>query len=63
MAGFFIWLSHDAQRRWNNEVGTSYRERLDAVRQQEWFDQQKRIQDYEEFLQQRKANQHNDSSN
>jgi hypothetical protein len=62
MAGFFIWLSNDAQRRWNNEVGTSYRERLDAVRRQEWFDQQKRIQDYEEFLQQRKANQHNDSS-
>lgn len=62
MAGFFIWLSHDAQRRWNNDTGTSYRERLDAVRRQEWFDQQKRIQDYEEFLQQRKAQQDNDSS-
>ena len=63
MGGFFMWLAHDAQQRWNNEVGTSYRERLEAVRKQEWFDQQRKMQAYEEFLQQQKTTAQNDSHN
>ncbi len=59
MMGFFMWLANDAQHRWNNEVGTSYRERLEAVRQAEYWDQQKKSQEYQQWLQQQKE--HDDS--
>lgn len=52
MGGFFMWVAHDAQRRWGNP--TQYRDTLNAVQKQEWFERQKRLQEYEEFLEQRR---------
>jgi hypothetical protein len=52
MAGFFMWVAHDAQRRWGNP--TQYRDTLAAVQKQEWFERQRRLQEYQEFLEQRK---------
>ena len=52
MAGFFMWVAHDAQRRWGNP--TEFRDTLAAVQKQEWFERQQRLQEYEEFLEQRK---------
>ena len=51
MAGFFMWVAHDAQRRWGNP--TEFRDTLEAVQKQEWFERQRQIQEYQEFLEQR----------
>jgi hypothetical protein len=62
MAGFFMWVAHDAQRRWGNP--TQFRDTLAAVQKQEWFERQQRLQEYQEFLEQRqKQAEHNESSN
>ena len=62
MAGFFMWVAHDAQRRWGNP--TQFRDTLAAVQKQEWFERQKRLQEYEEFLaQRRRAAEQNESGN
>jgi hypothetical protein len=61
MAGFFMWVAHDAQRRWGNP--TQFRDTLAAIQKQEWFERQKKIQEYEEFLEQRRrAAEQNESS-
>jgi hypothetical protein len=52
MAGFFMWVAHDAQRRWGNP--TEFRDTLEAVQKQEWFERQQRLQEYQEFLEQRR---------
>jgi len=61
MAGFFMWVAHDAQQRWGNP--TEFRDTLAAVQKQEWFERQRRLQEYEKFLEdkQRQAEQ-NESS-
>ena len=62
MAGFFMWVAHDAQRRWGNP--TQFRDTLTAVQKQEWFERQQRLQEYQEFLEQRrKQAEQNESSN
>ena len=52
MGGFFMWVAHDAQRRWGNP--TEFRDTLAAVQKQEWFERQRRLQEYQEFLDQHK---------
>jgi len=52
MGGFFMWVAYDAQRRWGNP--TQFRDTLAAVQKQEWFERQQRLQEYEEFLAQRR---------
>ena len=52
MGGFFMWVAYDAQRRWGNP--TEFRDTLAAVQKQEWFERQRRLQEYEEFLAQRR---------
>jgi hypothetical protein len=52
MGGFFMWVAYDAQRRWGNP--TQFRDTLAAVQKQEWFELQQRLQEYEEFLEQRR---------
>ena len=64
MVGFFMWVAHDAQTRWGDVNGTRYRDTLERVRQQEWFDHQRKLQDYELFLQQKQTEEKaNESSN
>jgi hypothetical protein len=64
MSGFFMWVAHDAQQRWGGVTGTRYRDTLERVRQQEWFEHQKKLQDYELFLQQKQQEENaNESSN
>lgn len=55
MGGFFMWVAHDAQLRWGKEINDKpYQKQLEAVRRQEWFEHQKKLNDYEEFLRQRR---------
>jgi len=60
MGGFFMWVAYDAQRRWGNP--TQYRDTLAAVQKQEWFERQKRLKEYQEFLEQRRQAEHDESS-
>jgi hypothetical protein len=55
MMGFFMWVAHDAQKRWGGTNMHKYRDTLEEVRRQEWFEHQKKLQEYELFLQQKKA--------
>jgi hypothetical protein len=62
MAGFFMWVAHDAQQRWGNP--TEFRDTLAAVQKQEWFERQRRLQEYQEFLEdKRRQAEQNESSN
>lgn len=56
MGGVFMYIAHDAQTRWGNYINrpNNFRSQEEAIRRQEWFEHQKKIQDYEEFLRQRK---------
>ena len=54
MGGFFAWLAKDAEQRWGRYVTHEARDTLERVRREEWFDHQRKLQDYEEFLKQRK---------
>ena len=53
MGGFFMWVAHDAQQRWGNVTSTRYRDTLERVRKEEWYEHQKKLQEYELFLQQK----------
>lgn len=59
MGGFFFWLAEDAKHRWGSYVTTEARDTLERVRKEEWFEHQKKLNDYEEFLKQRKENESN----
>lgn len=64
MAGFFMWVAHDAQKRWGDFNGTKYRDTLERVRKEEWFEHQRKLQEYELFLQQKQQEEKaNESSN
>ena len=64
MGGFFMWVAHDAQRRWGGINMHRYRDTLEAVEKQEWFEHQKKLKEYEDFLeQQRRKKEQNESSN
>jgi hypothetical protein len=60
MMGVFMYIAYDAQQRWGNS--TQYRDTLAAVQKQEWFERQRRIQEYQEFLEQRRQVEHDESS-
>lgn len=55
MGGFFMWVAHDAQTRWGDWINrpNNYRQQAEAIRKQEWFEHQKKLQQYEEFLKQK----------
>ena len=64
MGGVFMYIAHDAQQRWGNYINHGYRDTLDQVKKQEWFEHQKKLQEYELFLkQQKEKEQVNESSN
>jgi len=58
--GVFMYIAYDTQQRWGNP--TQYRDTLAAVQKQEWFERQRRIQEYQEFLEQRRRVEHDESS-
>jgi len=60
IGGFFMWVAYDAQRRWGNP--TQYRDTLAAVKKQEWYERQRRLQEYQEFLAQRQRQTRPDES-
>ena len=63
MGGFFMWVAHDAQQRWGNYINHGYRDTLEQVKKEEWFERQKRLKEYEDFLeQQRRRREQNESS-
>jgi hypothetical protein len=62
MMGFFMWIAHDAQKRWGGVTSTRYRDTLERVRKEEWYQHQKKLHEYELFLQQ-KQQEENESSN
>ena len=62
MMGMFMWIAHDAQKRWGGVTSTRYRDTLERVRKQEWYQHQKKLHEYELFLQQ-KQQEKNESSN
>jgi hypothetical protein len=64
MMGFFMWVAHDAQKRWGGTNMHKYRDTLEEVRRQEWFEHQRKLKEYEDFLEQeRKKKEQNESSN
>jgi len=52
MSGVFMYIAYDAQKRWGNYINrpNNFRNQEEAIRKQEWFERQKKLQDYEEFL-------------
>jgi hypothetical protein len=52
MGGVFMYIAYDAQKRWGNYINrpNNFRTQEEAIRKQEWFERQKKLQDYEEFL-------------
>ena len=64
MMGFFMWVAHDAQKRWGGTNMHKYRETLEEIRRQEWFEHQRKLKEYEDFLEQeRRKKEQNESSN
>ena len=60
--GMFMYIAYDAQRRWGGVTDTRYRDTLEAVEKQEWFERQRRLKEYEEFLEQRQHQDKQDES-
>ena len=61
MLFFFMWLADDAQRRWGNYINNGYRQTLEEVRRQEWFEHQRQLQEYEDFLREKKQKERSDN--
>jgi hypothetical protein len=54
MGGVFMYIAYDAQTRWGNYINrpNNFREQAEAIRKQEWFERQKKIKEYENYLEQ-----------
>ena len=64
MMGVFMWVAYDAQKRWGGTNMHKYRDTLEAVRRQEWFEHQRKLKEYEDFLaQERRLKEQNESGN
>jgi len=63
MGGVFMYIAYDAQKRWGGVTSTRYRDTLEQVRKQEWYEHQKKLQDYELFLQKQREEKANESGN
>jgi hypothetical protein len=63
MGGLFMWIAHDAQQRWGNYLKHDYRDTLERVKREEWFEHQKKLQEYELFLQQKRQEEQARESN
>lgn len=56
LGGLMMYVAHDAQKRWGDYLTrpNNFREQLEAKRKQEWFERQKKLKDYEDFLEDRR---------
>ena len=65
MGGLMMWIAHDAQERWGNALKNKpYQTRLAELKKQEWFERQKKLKEYEEFLAEKeRKKQENEPSN
>jgi hypothetical protein len=64
MMGFFMWVAYDAQKRWGGVNMHKYRDTLEAVKRQEWFEHQRKLKEYQDFLEQeRRKRERSESSN
>jgi len=63
MGGLFMYIAHDAQKRWGGPASTRYRDTLERIKKEEWFERQKKLQQYELFLQQQREDKANEPSN
>ena len=63
--GMMLWVAHDAQQRWGDVMQNKpYQTRLAEIRKQEWFERQKKLKEYEEFLAEKeRKKQQNESGN
>jgi len=54
MGGVFMYIAYDAQTRWGNYINrpNNFREQEQAIRKQEWFERQKKLKEYENYLEQ-----------
>jgi hypothetical protein len=58
-----MYIAHDAQQRWGGASSTRYRDTLERVKKQEWYERQRKMQDYELFLKQRQEEEQARESN
>ena len=65
IGGLMMWIAHDAQTRWGYDIKNKpYQTRLAELRKQEWFERQKKLKEYEEFLAEKERKKtENESSN
>ena len=62
--GVFMYIAHDAQKRWGGTNTHRYRDTLEEIKRQEWFEHQRKLKEYEDFLEQeRRRKEQNESSN
>jgi len=65
IGGLMMWIAHDAQTRWGYDIKNKpYQTRLAELKKQEWFERQKKLKEYEEFLAEKERKKtENESSN
>ena len=64
LGGLMMYISYDAQQRWGGTNPRKYRDTLEEVRKQEWFEHQKKLKEYEDYLEQeRRKKEQNESGN
>jgi len=59
----FMYIAHDAKRRWDNLDDKPYQKRLEAVRRQEWYDHKRKLQEYEDYLYLKNSQKENETNN
>ena len=59
----FMYIAHDAKQRWGGQDDKPYQKRLEAIKRQEWYDHQRKIQEYEDYLYLKKSQKENETNN
>ena len=64
LGGLMMYIAYDAQQRWGGTNTHRYRDTLEEVKKQEWFERQKKLKEYEDYLErERRKKEQNESSN
>ena len=64
MGGVFMYIAYDAQTRWGTYINrpNNFREQAEAIRKQEWFERQKKLKEYENYLEQERRKKEQDET-
>jgi len=54
MMGVFMYIAYDAQQRWGGINMHKHRDKLEEVKKQEWFEHQRKLKEYDDFLEQKR---------